>query len=218
MAYKRPSRRKYHFIYETRCLVTGRFYRGKHSTDNLEDGYLGSGTWIQRGIKAHGKERYERTILEFCSFEELDGREKDLIDVVNDNNLCMNIAKGGDGGNLGFSWADLNKIRNKELNSEKWKDPSFRASRSEKMKLQWENPEFREKVLKASDRTGSAHSQETKVKMSESHKNRLKDPTKNSQFGTCWVMHLDHGSKKIKLAELDSYLKNGWIKGRKMPA
>ncbi len=39
---------------------------------------------------------------------------------------------------------------------------------------------------------------------------------KNSQFGTCWIRHSEHGNKKIKKEELDSYLEQGWIKGRKL--
>lgn len=36
----------------------------------------------------------------------------------------------------------------------------------------------------------------------------------NSQFGTCWITK-DNNNKKIKKEELDKYLSDGWIKGRK---
>ena len=35
--------KQYHFIYKTTNIITERYYYGMHSTDNLEDGYLGSG-------------------------------------------------------------------------------------------------------------------------------------------------------------------------------
>jgi len=42
---------KYNFIYLTKDLLKNKFYIGKHSTDNLNDGYIGSGTIIKRIIE-----------------------------------------------------------------------------------------------------------------------------------------------------------------------
>lgn len=88
----------YHFIYEVKCSVTGEFYRGKHSTDDLSDGYLGSGRWIKDGIRKYGKSRFTRTIIQMCSFDCLDDVEKVLIELVYNNRLCRNKRKGGEGG------------------------------------------------------------------------------------------------------------------------
>jgi hypothetical protein len=40
---------------------------------------------------------------------------------------------------------------------------------------------------------------------------------KNSQFGTCWIhsIELQH-CQKIKKDDLEMFLEQGWIKGRKM--
>ena len=37
-----------------------------HSTNNLEDGYLGSGKRLWHSIKYHGKDNHVKEILEFC--------------------------------------------------------------------------------------------------------------------------------------------------------
>lgn len=59
------------------------------------------------------------------------------------------------------------------------------------------------------------HTQETKNKMSTTFKkNKHQQGEKNSQYGTCWVMK-GEVSKKIKKDDLDTYINDGWIKGRK---
>lgn len=90
---------KYHFTYKTTCLITGRFYFGMHSTNDLNDNYFGSGKVITHSLKKHGKNNHVREILTFYdSREELIEGEISLIteDVLNDPN-CMNIVPGGKG-------------------------------------------------------------------------------------------------------------------------
>ena len=59
------------------------------------------------------------------------------------------------------------------------------------------------------------HTQETKNKISDTfQKNKHQQGEKNSQYGTCWIMK-DDISKKIKKCDLDVYINEGWIKGRK---
>lgn len=88
----------HHFIYETRCRVTGEFYRGKHSTDDLDDGYYGSGRWVKDGLRKYGKARFDRIILRECQFDELDQAEVELIQSALSDPKCRNIKRGGEGG------------------------------------------------------------------------------------------------------------------------
>ncbi len=40
---------------------------------------------------------------------------------------------------------------------------------------------------------------------------------KNSQYGTCWIYSLEYAENmKIKVMELDLWIKRGWLRGRKM--
>ena len=68
--------------------------------------------------------------------------------------------------------------------------------------------------------SGLKHSEQTKKQMSETHKrNKDQQGEKNSQYGTCWVYKNDNNkiiNQKINKNELNVYLSNGWIKGRKM--
>lgn len=109
---RRPSRRKYHIIYKTTCLVTGRYYIGMHSTDNLDDGYLGSGVHLTRSVKKYGKEQHLREILEFLPNRDLlKAREEELVteDIVRNDVLCMNLIKGGGGNDREYGFT--NKTR-----------------------------------------------------------------------------------------------------------
>ena len=48
--------------------------------------------------------------------------------------------------------------------------------------------------------------------MSESSKGTGVGKT-NSQYGTCWITK-DGSNKKIKKEDLDSFINEGWVKGR----
>tara|TARA_R110000868_G_scaffold76573_6_gene220181 strand:- start:11749 stop:12228 length:480 start_codon:yes stop_codon:yes gene_type:complete len=89
--------KKYHFIYKTTSKFNGKFYIGMHSTNDLEDGYMGSGTKLLKDIKQYGADRYTKEILEFAySREELMKLESEILteDVAN-NWYCLNKITGG---------------------------------------------------------------------------------------------------------------------------
>lgn len=81
-------------------METGQYYIGKHSTTNINDGYLGSGLHLKRQIKKYGKDKFNKIILEYCnSIEQLNQREQSYVnaDLLKDP-LCLNIKLGGEGG------------------------------------------------------------------------------------------------------------------------
>jgi len=87
-----------HFLYQVNNKVNGKFYRGVHSTENMDDGYMGSGVAIKSAIKQHGPDCFERVILCYCNsreeafqLEELAVTEEDV-----NNPQCYNLHVGGD--------------------------------------------------------------------------------------------------------------------------
>ena len=46
--------KKYHILYKTTNLINGKYYIGIHSTDYLNDGYIGSGYLLWKSINKHG--------------------------------------------------------------------------------------------------------------------------------------------------------------------
>jgi hypothetical protein len=186
-----------------------------HSTDDLEDGYFGSGSLLSRSIKKHGKEKHQKEILEFLPTREaLKLREKEIVneEMLGDKK-CMNLQLGGEGG---FS-EETRLAGNRAFSAMIASDTEFRADFCKKAKiasqlgqaalsLKYPNGVF----------SGKNHISETRRQMSETHKERGNHiGKKNSQFGTCWVKK-DAVSIKIQTHELNEYLQRGYLKGRTM--
>lgn len=58
--------KKHNFVYLTTNLITGKCYVGSHETNNLLDGYIGSGSYFKNSVKKYGKDNFKREILESC--------------------------------------------------------------------------------------------------------------------------------------------------------
>jgi hypothetical protein len=80
-------------------------------------------------------------------------------------------------------------------------------------KKAWSKNDYRDKIIKNLDWSGKKHTDSSKQKMSESSKGMGVGET-NSQYGTFWITK-DGTNKKIKKEDLDTYLLEGWLKGRK---
>ena len=218
----RASRRKFHYIYKITRVDNGKYYIGMHSTDNLEDGYFGSGKLITASVKKHGKEKHIKEILEYCeSREVLKEREKELVthELLEDEE-CMNLRLGGEGGG---GWAHLIKderyyaIRSQNAkNSTKKLTPEQLSKRQTKAN----HTRVRNGLLpfggKGKDSfLGKAHTADTKQKMRDAHSGyKYQAGTKNSQFGTVWIYHPDLKENR-KLAKSET-IPEGWFRGRKI--
>ena len=90
---------KFIFVYKITNLINGKFYYGKHATNNLNDRYLGSGVLIKKAIKKYGKENFQLKILRFFDSEkDAFNFERVLVNsnTVNDDK-CYNLVEGGKG-------------------------------------------------------------------------------------------------------------------------
>jgi hypothetical protein len=219
-----PRKEKnYHFIYKTTNLLNGKYYIGMHSTDDLNDGYMGSGRRLKYSINKYGKENHKVEILEFFdSRKELRDREEEI---VNLNEIakeeCMNLTVGGKGSFYVINENNLNNKSNqcslggKAFSKKLKNDENFKDSWAKKQRegLKKAHREGRMKSWKEIyNWTGKKHSEETKKKMSNSSKGAVRGE-KNSQYGTCWITK-DKENKKIKKEELEKYISKGWQKGR----
>lgn len=98
---KRAQYMKYHVVYKTtRCDGSGKYYIGMHSTDRLDDDYLGSGQILWRSIKKYGRDVHKREILYILpTRKEAVLKEHEILNSISrDDALCMNISRS-----IGFS-------------------------------------------------------------------------------------------------------------------
>jgi hypothetical protein len=188
-----------------------------HSTDNIDDGYLGSGKILRYSINKYGVNSHKKDIIEICpTREELKLREKKIVnEQLLADPLNINLKYGGEGGSI-VGWNYMTTAARKQLGKRggaalaksgntSWKDKSVRLKTVETRKSKGYNTHWIDKK----------HSPETKKKMSISHQGKHSGPL-NSQFGVKrFGIHKDGVIKKVLPTELDSYLSSGWKKGFK---
>lgn len=87
-------------VYKTTNRLNGKYYIGKHQTEEPNDRYLGSGRAILNAIKAHGRSNFEKEVLfEFDSEAEMNAKEKEMVnEALVADPMSYNMAVGGEGG------------------------------------------------------------------------------------------------------------------------
>lgn len=219
----------FYYLYEIRNNLNNKIYVGVHKAKKMDDGYMGSGKIIRSAIQKYGIANFSKVVLEtFENAEAMYAREKEI---VTDEFLLRedvyNLRRGGDGG---FDYINKNGI-GVLLSEQRRRNPELieKASalgNAEKRNKAKSDPVYAEYLRqirlnglqKARENNpngtffGKVHSEETKLIMSNIAKERLKDPTKNSQFGTMWITN---ESESIKVKKTDS-IPAGWRKGRVM--
>lgn len=133
-----------YFIYKTKHK-NGKYYIGRHSTDNIDDGYIGSGK-CPRSIK--DKSTLTREILEYANDEQslIDLERKYLVEHYGQPN-CMNRTKDP----IGFDTAN-NPMKDPDI-AEKIKGKNHWTNKSPDKVLKGEkhwmntNPEAKKKFI-----------------------------------------------------------------------
>lgn len=203
--------KRYNFTYKT-FTNSGKYYVGRHSTNNINDGYQGSGKWIKLCKNTNNKLVTE--FLEFyATYDELLIAEQKLLDEHINNSLCMNFNNRSSG----FAIGDRNPARSpkerkrrsenswmKTEEGKRWmseNNPSKRSDvkhkRSIQLKQQWKDPAYR--IL----HSGDNHHMKT-----EEHKNRMKidnpmfkEEAKKKSSENCKIQ-LDIGTHNFQNVEI----------------
>ncbi len=215
-------------IYQITNTVNNKIYIGMHKTKDLNDGYMGSGKILTRAIAKYGVGNFRKEILHvYDNANDMHNKEKELVneDFVK-NSTTYNLKIGGEGG---FDYINSNNLTGGELHRGANLTPELQQRGRDTIKRKIEtDPEYakaykekrRNNALKTPTFykafTGKKHTIETKKKIGEANSKHQKGKG-NSQYGTCWIYNTKlKESKKIKAINLDQYLINDWVLGRKM--
>jgi hypothetical protein len=212
----------HYILYKTINLINGKEYTGIHQTDELNDGYLGSGKLLLQAIKKHGRQNFKRVILEqFDTVEQMVQKE---IEIVTEE-YCKredtyNIMPGGKWGSqkrngLTFkgkthteetkkriSIASSGKTHNKETrkklseNNFARRDPERQRKHAVEIASKPKSLEHRENLRKASLKNNSGKANlgkvRTKVKCPHCGKEGANNTMTRWHFDNCTI-----GSKSI---------------------
>lgn len=111
--------KKFNFVYKVTNLINHKEYIGVHSTNKLEDGYLGSGTRITNAVKKYDPHNFKREIIYMAeSLDEAFEEEARLVDLEYIQRPdTYNIRPGGRSskGNLGYRLSEEQKQRLREI-------------------------------------------------------------------------------------------------------
>lgn len=174
----------FHYIYKT-TDKNGKYYIERHSTRNLEDGYIGSGVWVRKHID---KTKLEKVIIEFCdSFEDILLKEQTHIarHIDDPNNMNFNNSSiGAAVGSLNISHRD--DVKEKQRRRMLINNP-MKAGHSDEAKERIRQSMLGEK----NPFYGKQHSADTKEKISKKNTGKIwnDDQRKNlrevrkNQFG-----------------------------------
>lgn len=119
------------YITDKNSSYYGHIYYGKHTTNNLLDGYICSGKLLsKKWLKSHPNGYYRKILQLYNSFEELNKAEYDLIHPHLGKDYCLNLMEGGKAGRC---HPYICKQISKKV--------------SEILKVRWTNPIYREKMI-----------------------------------------------------------------------
>jgi hypothetical protein len=225
--------KKFYTIYKTTNLITNAFYIGMHSTDDLNDGYLGSGKRLKYSINKYGSKKHNHKILEFCeNYNHMKLRESQIVtEELLKEPLCLNLKVGGEGGFLKFHSAETKlkmSINSRRLTPsketiEKQKatfNNSSKRYRTEEQKQKMRKPKSKEHIQKISGENhhsfGKTVPEERKEQIRISVINsRIKNakssyitPFGNFEYGLNFAEELKKQNIKLNWRTLTYYCRN----------
>lgn len=220
----------YYYFYKITNNINGKYYYGVHQTDDLNDGYMGSGVYLRRAYNKYGKSNFTKEIIHyFNNADDMFKYEAEIVneDLLKDNN-CYNISLGGHGGD---TWTYANEderkkrsinISNAQKNSKKFKESHKKAWTNNRRKLQSNKVKGENNPMygkNAEDYMTPEAIKEKRRKLSKTMKDiYINNPElrKKQSLARLNKIIVNNGTKckYIEKEEFKKYIDNGWKRGR----
>ena len=191
----------YFYLYKITNNLNGKIYIGVHKTSDLEDGYMGSGVYLNRAIRKHGPANFTKEILQFFTNEEKMYLTESI--VVNSNFISRNdVYNVNIGGKGTFSY--INQLPNQGHKKEQRSRAAKAAGdkHSDQMK---NNPDYRNKHnnKRLTSFTKTIHERSIGLRFKPEPKMWIT----NLQLNVAW---------RVPASLYPEYYDQGWIKERKV--
>lgn len=176
----------YYTIYKVTNRLNGKIYIGSHKTGDLNDGYMGSGTYLKRAIEKHGVENFTKEVLfVFDNPEAMYAKEAELVNedyLMNENTYNMKV-----GGFGGFDYLNTSGSQHKKLDNwlGKHLPESTKKAISKALKGKKRSEEVRRK-LKPPSFKGKCHNEDTRKLIAQKAK-IANMGNKNPNFDKEWI-------------------------------
>lgn len=224
--YQVKVEKKHNYFYKITNLIDGKYYYGIHSTDNLNDRYMGKGVVLQLAYKKYGRYNFQKEIIaDYSTRKEASDHEKIVVtmDLVLDEN-CYNIKTGGlnectiiftDEHKMKISIAHKGKKLSKEhleklieVNEGKIISEETRIKMSNSQKGRKHSDDTKEKIRLVN--IGKTQSEETKKKRKE-HYNHTSHPNKGITLSEDWKNKISEANMGNRNAIRNKCIVNGVI-------
>lgn len=206
----------YHIVYLTTNLVNLKIYVGVHSTWNLNDSYLGSGTNLLKSIKKYGTHNFNRKILYYCyDVSHAYELEKNIVnhEFIARNDTYNLIIGGKNSYNIGRIKTNISQeVRDKISLTHKGKIVSdeTKIKIREKRKQQIFTIETREKLSKS--RKGKPSEKKgTKILNKKSYKHWIITDNKNNIYDFTGSIKEFCDNHNINLSYIYNFINKGEI-------
>lgn len=217
-------------IYCIQNLVNGKRYIGQSINVEARTSDIHRNSHLNNSIKKYGIENFIVTILEECTIDSLDERERYWISYYQTTDPTRGYNKDS-GGNLNKilteetrSKLSVSHLGNTSKRGTRVKNPEtvrllgnylreyqktevYKDARSSQMKESWRDPEFRDKMISS-----------MRVPPTEEHNARVSSSMRGNQncLGKRNVYKIENGiklQKKIDGCLFDKYISEGWLSG-----